>query len=225
MLDWLWLPHMQTLLPIIYSYATYVYVCSLYATTLYWEFGVAKKNYRDAFSFLLKKLHLLSKWFIQCLVFLPFIIQVGFYLFKMILKEPNLTKLSAWLSKTQRNSASDSGRLRVTQGDSEWLSATQWNSALSFKRVQHKNWSSKSAFNLESWLMVKHLITWKKIMTSDLMYKILLKVPTKPKVNVTVKLFQYDKISWNRFSDDKNEGKRTEDKWFCTLKSMDGGKG
>ena len=39
-----------------------------------------------------------------------------------------------------------------------------------------------------------------------------LKVPTKPKVNVTVKLFQYDKISSNRFSDDKNEGKRTEDK-------------
>ena len=49
-------------------------------------------------------------------------------------------------------------------------------------------------------------------MTSDLMYKILLKVPTKLKVNVTVKLFQYDKISSNRFSDDKNEGKRTEDK-------------
>ena len=52
--------------------------------------------------------------------------------------------------------------------------------------------------------MVKHLITRKKLMTSDLMYKILLKVPTKLKVNVTV--------SSNRFSDDKNEGKRTEDK-------------
>ena len=162
LLDGLWLPHMQTLLPIIYSYATYVYVCSLYATTLYWEFGVAKKNYRDAFSFLLKKLHLLSKWFIPCLVFLHFIIQVGFYLFKMILKEPNLTKLSAWLSLTQLDIAKLSKTQPATQRDSEWLSATQWNSALSFKRVQHKNWSSKSAFNLVSWLMVKHLITWKK---------------------------------------------------------------